>query len=830
MVRGGETLAGVEGGAARPHDRVVWLATEDGGWLPNGRPELGPTEAGRAWPVSPGGWVRLTNAGTITVMETPEWLGRTDNRRDLACFHRLARRWVDLRLAGRREAEKARLAARMAGQARARRDGVGSLAGLLSPGDRDAWELEGTHDPLWRAVRRVARELGVTLAEEPGGRPWRAGEDPSACLARLPRLRPRRVMLRGEWWRWDSGPLLAFRQEDGTPVALLRGGSSRYELAGPGDGRRVPVDESVAAALSPTAFTFHPTFGEQSLRVGDVFRFSFEAVRGDLWLVVVLTLAGVGLGLVAPVVTGLVFDQVIPAADRRQLGFLAAALGVAAFTDILMDVTRAVAIVRVETRSETRMQAAVWDRLLRLPLPFFRDYTAGDLANRALGIDGIRRMLTGAMMGSLLSGLFSLVSFALLCYYSVKLSLVACGLVAVNLVVTAVVSAVSLRLERPVYQVGGRLSGQILQFITGITKLRVAGAEAHAFEVWARDFSLFKRLDLRCQRLANLHGVFQGLFPLFTSMVLFWAMTSLVGDELSIGRFLAFSAAFLTFLNATIDASGSLLALVGAVPLYERTRPILEACPEPTEGKVQPGAIEGRIELSHVHFRYQPGQPLVLHDLSLHIEPGEFVAIVGPSGSGKSTLTRLLLGFEKPESGTILLDGLDLAGLDIQKVRQQFGVVLQAGRLMPGDIFRNIVGTSARSLDDAWEAARLAGLEDDIRQMPMGMHTVLGEGSSTLSGGQRQRLMIARAIVNRPRVLIFDEATSALDNRTQGVVSRSLENLKVTRLVIAHRLSTIQSADRIHVIEKGHLVQTGTFAGLRDQPGPFAELMRRQMA
>lgn len=252
--------------------------------------------------------------------------------------------------------------------------------------------------------------------------------------------------------------------------------------------------------------------------------------------------------------------------------------------------------------------------------------------------------------------------------------------------------------------------------------------------------------------------------------------------------------------------------------------------PEVTESKADPGLLLGKIELSQVNFRYQPGGPLVLQDLSLQIQPGEFVAVVGPSGSGKSTLLPLLLGFEKADSGTLYFDGLDLAGLDIQAVRRQFGVVLQNGKLMPGDLFRNIVGTSLLTLDDAWEAARLAGLEEDIRDLPMGMHTVLGEGSSTLSGGQRQRLMIARAIVNKPRILLFDEATSALDTRTQAIVSRSLENLKATRLVIAHRLSTIQSADRIHVIEKGRLVQSGTFLELSSQPGAFAALMQRQIA
>jgi ABC-type bacteriocin/lantibiotic exporter with double-glycine peptidase domain len=284
------------------------------------------------------------------------------------------------------------------------------------------------------------------------------------------------------------------------------------------------------------------------------------------------------------------------------------------------------------------------------------------------------------------------------------------------------------------------------------------------------------------------------------------------------------------FLHATIGASSSLLAIVDAFPAYERTKPILEALPEVTETKTDPGDLSGRIELSHVSFRYKADGPLVLVDFSLQIKAGEFVALVGPSGSGKSTLMRLLLGFETPESGKLYYDGQDLAGLDMRAVRRQCGVVLQNGRLMPGDIYQNIVGTSLLTLEDAWEAARMAGLEKDIYEMPMGMHTVLGEGSSTLSGGQRQRLMIARAIVAKPRIVLLDEATSALDNRTQAIVTRSLEGLKATRIVIAHRLSTVQRAERICVVVKGRLVQSGTFEELAGRPGPFAELARRQLA
>jgi len=286
----------------------------------------------------------------------------------------------------------------------------------------------------------------------------------------------------------------------------------------------------------------------------------------------------------------------------------------------------------------------------------------------------------------------------------------------------------------------------------------------------------------------------------------------------------------MTFLHAGIDASDALISVLHTVPIYERAKPILQGLPEVSGVKSDPSDLSGRIELSQVSFRYKADGPSILRDISFQIKPGEFVAIIGPSGSGKSTLMRLLLGFEQPESGTIRYDGLDLAGLDVQAVRRQIGVVLQNGKLMPGDIFENIVGSALLTLDEAWEAARSAGLDGDIQEMPMGMHTVLGEGTGTLSGGQRQRLMIARAIVAKPRIILFDEATSALDNRTQSIVNQSLEQLKATRIVIAHRLSTIMNADRIFVLQKGQLVQTGSYETLIKHPGPFAELSRRQLA
>ena len=220
----------------------------------------------------------------------------------------------------------------------------------------------------------------------------------------------------------------------------------------------------------------------------------------------------------------------------------------------------------------------------------------------------------------------------------------------------------------------------------------------------------------------------------------------------------------------------------------------------------------------------------MLEDVSLTAEPGEFVAIVGPSGAGKSTVFRLLLGFERPETGTVSYDGQSLGELDARAVRRQLGVVIQNARILAGPIFQNIVGAANLTLDDAWEAARIAGIAEDIERLPMGMHTFISDAAAAFSGGQRQRLLIARAVVARPRVLLFDEATSALDNRTQAAVSSALEQLQATRIVIAHRLSTIQHADRIVVLERGRIVEQGHYDELMESDGLFASLARRQIA
>jgi NHLM bacteriocin system ABC transporter ATP-binding protein len=639
----------------------------------------------------------------------------------------------------------------------------------------------------------------------------------------------RRVSLSGEcWWREDAGPLLAFRRDTGSPVALIPAGGQGYLIVDPATATRVRLDRGSAAGLTDTAFMFFRGFPNKVVGILDLVRFGLAGAGRDVRRLLTVGALGGLLALFTPFATGLLIDSVIPSARTSELLqlvllLLTATLGVSAF-----ELTRAIAMLRIEGRMGNAAHAAIIERLLRLPAPFFRKYSAGDLAQRAFGIAGILQLLTSATQTALLGWIFGLFSYAYLFFVSWQLALLATVLVAVALLVTTALNW-GLGLERQMFQVQGDIASRVFQILNGIAKLRACGAEKRAFSLWAKDFSRQKTLDFKIRRLSNMLSVFNAGYVVLTSLLLFAAVDSFMPD-ISTGRFLAFNTAFTQFLAATIAMISAVTASLNAIPLYERARPILEALPEVSEAQNPPGDLSGAIDISHVTFRYTPDGPTITNDLSIKIAPGEFVALVGPSGSGKSTVFRLLLGFEHPEAGAIYYDGQDLAGLDVGAVRRQLGVVLQSGKLMPGDIFTNIVGSSPLTLDDAWEAARMAGFDEDIKAMPMEMHTFVAEGAGTISGGQKQRLMVARAIVRKPRILLFDEASSALDNHTQAIVARSIERLNATRVVIAHRLSTIVKADRIVVIESGQVVESGTYQELMALNGRFTQLVKRQLA
>lgn len=705
-------------------------------------------------------------------------------------------------------------------------------------------------DPLLEACRLVGESMGVEILpagsqagaerkngpggdyDEGAGESQDRGDRRPALeeIARASRLRCREVALRGDWYRRDGGPVLGFMAEDGRPVALIPLSPAVYLLHDPLLGVRKKVDRETAAQIREWGFVFFRPFAPREIKLKDLLAFGLNSSWKRDWLAIILMGIGGGLlGTALPLATGIVFDSIIPSGERGALLQVALILGAGALAAMLFQLTRSLAAMRLEGKMEAALQAAVWDRLLSLPVPFFKQFTAGELAMRAMGISRIRQLLSGTTLNTVLSGIFSVFTLGLLFYYDARLAGRAALLVVIEVLVIGWLGYRKVRLEGQVLEVANRISGLMLQLIGGISKFQVAGAENRAFSRWVLEFARQRQLAWRRETLANALVTFNTVFPVLASMLIFSALTS-GASSLEAGEFVGFYSAFTAFVLSVVSLSEALLGANLVIPLYQRAKPILAALPEDDETKVTPRAVRGGIEVSHVSFRYREEGPLVLQDVSFRIEEGDYVALVGTSGCGKSTLFRILLGFEKPEMGSIYYDGQDLAKIDIRALRRQLGVVLQNGQLMTGDILSNIIGANPRlTFADAWEAAAMAGIKEEIEEMPMGMFTMISEGAGTISGGQKQRLMIARAIANKPKILFFDEATSALDNRTQALVSQSLEKLQATRVVIAHRLSTIINCTGILVMDRGRIVESGTYQELMAKEGVFAGLVKRQL-
>jgi ATP-binding cassette subfamily C protein len=529
---------------------------------------------------------------------------------------------------------------------------------------------------------------------------------------------------------------------------------------------------------------------------------------------------------------------------------LAFALLAVAVGQVMFSVAQTLALLRTEFNMNRKVQAAVWDRLLRLPASFYRDYNAGDLALRAQGVDSIRRLLAGVVMSSVLAGIFSFWYFALLFYYSLTLAVVATLLAVVAGAISVWATHYQIRYQRLILEYQGRLASFLLQVFIGINKLKISGTEDRAFREWAKRYSAKRQSELQAGEIKNNFAIFHAAFPTISSIALFWfvgsgqfmaepgsamgnpanAAASMLFPKLSVGTFLAFYAAYGAFIGSILGLVNAGLSALSVVPLWERAKPILSAeCEVLSDGQM-PDELTGQIEVSSLSFRYSEVLPYVLHDINLRIDSGDFVALVGASGSGKSTLFRLLVGLETPSSGGVYYDGMSLTHLDLREVRRQIGVVLQNTKIVGGTILTNIIGSKKLGAGDAWRAAKMAAIAKEIKRMPMGIHTIMMQDGASLSGGQRQRLLIARALVHNPRILFFDEATSALDNRTQALVSTSIERLHVTRIVVAHRLSTIRHADKIVVLDKGRIIEVGNFEELMSLNGIFASLAKRQLA
>jgi NHLM bacteriocin system ABC transporter ATP-binding protein len=655
------------------------------------------------------------------------------------------------------------------------------------------------------------------------------------AIAKSSKLRVRKIILRGVWWKDENGHLLAFTKQKNEPVALIQKTSNSYLLKNLATGFETIVNNEIAESLEPIGYMFFSGFDGKMNSIKKVLGFAMNGLKKDAKLLILASLSGSLIGLLIPVLSGIIFDDVIPTADRSIHFEVFGIMIIISLVTAGLQLVQGILQLRVEAKSSINLQAGVMDYILRLPVTFYKKYTAGDLTNRVLSINSIRQILSNTLMTAVLSGAFSFVNLILLFYYDSSLAWVGVGLAMIAVVFMVVIGKLKLKYDREVSKYQGEIQGFLFEFLSGISKIRITGGEIRVFTLWAEKFSKLKRLGFSSGSYQNFVEVFNSSYPLFTSILFFsfiyyTVLNAQNASMLSVGAFMAFITAFNKFLNDSLRLSMAFITSLNVIPLYERVKPILEEEPESMEQSNDPGELAGEIEMNSVSFRYYPDQPLILKNITFKIKPGEMVAFVGASGSGKSTIMRLLLGFECPELGSLFYDGSAFDAMNKELVRRQIGVVLQNGALMSGSIYQNIVGNSELTLDDAWDAARMAGMEEDIKNMPMEMHTFIGEGAGTFSGGQRQRLMIARAIVHKPRLLFMDEATSALDNRTQNIVAESLDKLQATRIVIAHRLSTIKNADRIYVMDKGEIIESGTYDELMETDGLFTQLAKRQIA
>lgn len=845
-------LDGNESAPLKPGNRlaarrgVVWVETRGSGLSLMGTVPVATDDGQTLLPLTARTWAEpcpntqaVIAHPTAAVLGVGGWLWRLHD------FHAFAVEALRTSLDRAAREEDQRLQVRAERTSQERNRTLARFAALLSETPPPV-ALVAVRDALYECCARVAIELGLS----PGGGSGNGGmtealrrrqEDGTLtvpAIAGTLGLRCRQVALRGDWWQHDLGPLVAFRGEDrNQPVALLPDrASGRYRLHDPLTGGAQPISDAEALAITPMAFGFYRTFPARAIGLWDMLTFGVRDCGRDLAAAVGVGLAGGLFGMAIPLATGFVFDALIPSQERGGLVQVGLGLFLVALVMVVLHIVGDIALLRVEGRTAGGLQAAVVDRLLRLPASFFAGQSSGDLATRTMTIETIRRTLASVMVSAVMAGLFSVFSFVLLWVYEPRAALVAVAGITLLLVVSVWAGARQLKAIMEGETLSGNIYGLVLQIISGIAKLRLAGAEDRAFVRWGMNYSEMRRRQIVARKITNNFAAFMAGFEALSLAAVFAAIAFAAtasaeqnGVPLATGSFLAFVTAFATLTDAAFRIARAVVQVFAIVPLYKRAQPILRALPEPEGAHGDPGRLSGAVEVTSLFFRYPGDSPRVLNGLTLRARPGEFIALVGPSGCGKSTLIKLLLGFERPEGGGIFYDGKDLRHLDLKETRRQIGVVLQNGRLMPGSLYENIKGATDASLDEAWEAARVAGMADDIRAMPMGMHTVLTEGTAALSGGQIQRLLIARAVVVKPRVLILDEATSALDNRTQRHVTESLNRLSVTRIVVAHRVNTIVQADRIYVVQTGRVVESGTYSTLMKANGPFVDLIKRQL-
>ncbi len=635
----------------------------------------------------------------------------------------------------------------------------------------------------------------------------------------------RKVELLGDWYKHAEGLMLA-RTKCGTLVVIKPGRFSGCYYKD-SNARTVKINGKHARNFEKDAYFFYKPFAAKKLKISDLGSFMVKSLStADMVFVIAISLLIALTGLVLPYMNKQIFDNIIPSGIKGNIPPIAVLLASVTISASLFAVSKGIILARIRNKISLNVQSAAMMRLFSLPAPFFRRYSAGNLTSRIMTIHALCMVISDTILSIGLSAVFSLIYIFQMQRYAPALVLP--GLIAIFsvLVFLVLTSLFQLKYAQKSMKISAKLSGLVYALFTGIQKIKLAGAEKRAFAKWSFLYRKGAEISYAPPMFLRLNESFSIVLTLGGTMALYFFATF---SRVSVADFLAFNVAYGSVSGAIMALSGVAMTAISIKPLMEMVQPIMEQIPENTGNKKIVTSLSGNIEINQVFFRYDENSPPILDNVSLKIKRGDYIALMGKTGSGKSTLFRLLLGFEKPQKGSIYYDGQDLDKLDLSSLRRQIAVVMQGAKLFPGSIFSNIViGAPWKTMEDAWKAAEISGVADDIRAMPMNMHTMISEGSGGVSGGQRQKILIARALVSEPKILLFDEATSALDNISQRHVCEAIQRFKSTRLVIAHRISTIQDCDKIIVLDDGRIAEEGSYAVLMAKKGLFYEMARRQ--
>ena len=637
----------------------------------------------------------------------------------------------------------------------------------------------------------------------------------------------REVLLEKGWYKDAMGVLITTMQSDGAIVTVLPGPFGGYVYSDSKSGKRTRVTAKTENNLGTEAYCFYKPLPERQLTLNDLLRYMLGTLNGwDLISFALSALFITLIGMLLPQFNRLLMGTVV---EYRSYQLLYAVISFMLFTtisSILLAIVRQLLLARINTKLNINTQAASMMRVLSLPTDFFKKYTAGELNEYLKYMDSLCGTLVNTVLSTGITGVFSLVYLTQVFAYARSLVIPSLLVTLSTAFIGLIASLLQISINKDSMRLAAKEKGLSFSLINGIQKIRLSGAENRVFAKWSEIYAQEAALTYNKPAFIKLNAVITTAISLIGTIIMYYTA---VKSGVSVADYYAFNTAYAYIASAFSSLAAIALSIATIKPSLDIIMPLMEAEPEQQDDKETVTAISGAIELSHLSFRYTADGPTIIDDLSLTIPPRQYVAIVGRTGCGKSTLMRLLLGFEKPTKGAIFYDRKDTRHLDMHSVRRLIGTVMQDGKLFGGSIFENItISAPALSMDAAWEAAEIAGIAEDIRSMPMGMHTVLQEGGGGISGGQRQRLMIARAVAPKPKLLLLDEATSALDNITQKQVSEALDRMRCTRVVIAHRLSTIRHCDRILVLDEGKIIEDGTYEELIAKKGFFAELVERQ--